>query len=135
MEELIQTIPGAQQLFDWFGYWPSFHDAEVLSVELNRSGLSKVRVHAFRATSDVNSKGHCVLDKHCIVTLLLDEIGGVDLADFNHQNAITRLGFERQKNAYVVTFYPAHGVTGTITAKNLSVEMTAGIPADSQYKT
>ena len=29
-------IPGAQDVIAWFGAWPTFHDAEVLSISLDR---------------------------------------------------------------------------------------------------
>ena len=36
----LGTIEGAKNLRDWFGYWPSFHDAEVILLHLNRSDAS-----------------------------------------------------------------------------------------------
>ena len=24
----VRAVTGAQQLHDWFGYWPTFHDAD-----------------------------------------------------------------------------------------------------------
>jgi len=32
----LGTIEGAKNLRDWFGYWPSFHDAEVILLHLHR---------------------------------------------------------------------------------------------------
>jgi hypothetical protein len=37
LEPDLTRIDGAQRLYDWFGYWPSFHDAEILSLQLNLS--------------------------------------------------------------------------------------------------
>lgn len=34
--EWLGEIDGVGALFDWFGYWPDFHDAEIISLELNR---------------------------------------------------------------------------------------------------
>jgi hypothetical protein len=31
----LDSIAGAQELYDWFGYWPGFHDAEVLKLRLS----------------------------------------------------------------------------------------------------
>lgn len=36
MSDHIQRIIAADQLVDWFGYWPSFHDSEVLWIKLER---------------------------------------------------------------------------------------------------
>jgi hypothetical protein len=134
MENLIQAVPGAQQLSEWFGSWPTFHDAEVLSIELNRTGASRVRVHAFRMTSAVDSRGFYVSDKHCLVTFFLDDITALDLANFNAQNALFGLEFRRENNEFLLTFDPSHGLEGTIKARSVKIEMTPGIPSDSQYK-
>ena|SRR5260370_2696173 len=134
MDQYLQAIPGAQQLFDWFGYWPSFHDAEVLSIELNRSGPSKIQVHTFAMTDVVNSKGFYTCDKHCIVTFVFEEIAGIQLAHFNHQNALCDLDLHQEKDEFVFDLAPAHGVEGKIRAKTVGIEMTPGIPPDSQYK-
>jgi hypothetical protein len=37
----LEAVEGAKNLRDWFGYWPNFHDAEVISLHLNRSAISK----------------------------------------------------------------------------------------------
>jgi len=42
-------IPGAADVIAWFGYWPHFHDAEVLSITLDRSGESQVAITLGRA--------------------------------------------------------------------------------------
>jgi hypothetical protein len=134
MDDWLQAIPGTQALFDWFGYWPSFHDAEVLSIELNRTGPSKIRVHTFAATDAVNSEGSYICDRHCIVTLFLEEVDGVDLVDFNQMNVLSSLKFQRENNTFVLTLVSSYGVGGSINAKSLRIELTAGIPEDSQYK-
>ena len=35
-DEYPAGIAGAAELVEWFGRWPSFHDAEIVSLELNR---------------------------------------------------------------------------------------------------
>ena len=54
---------GSEIVTDWFGYWPSLHDSEVLSADFQRaiggSGPElRVKVHAFEMTSEVNEKGY-----------------------------------------------------------------------------
>src|SRR5690606_5560362 len=57
---------------EWFGCWPSLHDAEVLSINFDR-GVGKAGplitavVHAFQMTPDVDSKGFYKLIKHCLI--------------------------------------------------------------------
>jgi hypothetical protein len=65
-------IPGAADVVAWFGHWPTFHDAEVLSITLDRSGESRVAIHAFAKTAEVDSSGHYVTTKHAVVTFFLN---------------------------------------------------------------
>jgi len=44
-------IPGADAVDAHFGYWPTFHDAEVESIFLHRSETSRIVVKAFRLRS------------------------------------------------------------------------------------
>jgi hypothetical protein len=39
-DEILRQIPGGPELVAWFGHVPAFHDAEVLSVALDRKGPS-----------------------------------------------------------------------------------------------
>ena len=39
----LKAIGGAQELQDWFGYWPSFHDGEIISLRLNRTCAGRDR--------------------------------------------------------------------------------------------
>jgi len=43
----IPPIAGAEAVVAWFGLWPSFHDAETLSLETNRRATSLIRLHAW----------------------------------------------------------------------------------------
>ena len=65
-------IPGAADVIAWFGYWPRFHDAEVLSITLDASAGARVVIRAFEMTTEVDASGHYVLAKHCVVTFLLE---------------------------------------------------------------
>src|ERR1700754_933885 len=52
------------------GYWPSFHDAEVLKVT-RTSDSCTVIIHVFEMTDQVDSAGYFVLRKHHLVELCL----------------------------------------------------------------
>ena len=83
---LAYGAPGAAELIKWFGYWPSFHDAEVTSIELVRSGSSRVSVHAWEITREVDTEDFFVCHKHGVVNFLLEGIRELELADLNEQN-------------------------------------------------
>src|SRR5712672_526387 len=87
----IAEIPGASDLFAWFGFWPTFHDGEVLSVHLDRSGPSRIRVHTRERINELDSRGYYVLRKHVIVMFILEDVSDSELDEFNHQNVIACL--------------------------------------------
>jgi hypothetical protein len=78
-----------------FGGWPSFHDAEVLRVVLDRSGdegpTLEAAIHVFEMTSDVDPKGFYVLKNHTEVTLRFTSVALTRLQWFNHQNSLSSL--------------------------------------------
>jgi hypothetical protein len=91
-------------------------------------------VHTFAVTGAVDSNDLYVCDKHCIVTLSLENLEGVDLVDFNHMNVLSSLRFQGENNTFILTLGSIFGVGGSIKAKSVRIELTAGIPEDSQYK-
>ncbi|MEO6333602.1 MAG: Imm50 family immunity protein [Pyrinomonadaceae bacterium] len=91
----MEKIENIHLLWDVFGYFPSFHDAEVLQVVLNR-GSTKVlptleaQIHVFEMTSEVKD-GSYVLTHHTLVTFQFLEIDGLTLSGFNHHNVLAGL--------------------------------------------
>jgi immunity protein 50 of polymorphic toxin system len=87
---------------DVFGRWPSFHDAEVLRVRLDREGEAgpwlEADIYAFDMTSEIDERGYYVLDKRHVVTLRFDGLVAVDLRWFNQQNVIATLDIEEATN-------------------------------------
>jgi|AGTN01.1.fsa_nt_gi hypothetical protein len=92
---IIRNIPGAEQLMEWFGYWPDFHDAEVMELHLSRTDASWLKMHAFDMTSEINPDGYFVLDKHVVVTFTFHGIQDLELNGFDYQNVILELSISR----------------------------------------
>jgi hypothetical protein len=125
-------IENAQALTRIFGYWPSFHDAEVVSMCLNRDGangpLLDVRVHVFHMTRDVDERGYFVLTNHTLVTLRFTNILLRELRWFNAQNALSAISFEavdpaaNEGRTLGVSFDPAHGVEADFLCDRIAVE-------------
>ncbi len=114
---------------DAFGYWPSFHDAEVHWLRLERYfkeelGYSESAVefliHCWEMTKEVDAKGYYILHKHHLVRFRFEGLGESNLSGFNHQNAVFGIiicmaegdGLKKIK----VEFEPAHGLSGYFTA-------------------
>src|SRR5262245_49024564 len=102
MSSNIPDIPGAHELGSWFGSWPSFHDAEILELRLNRSTESIIRIHTWAMTDELDAKGFYVSDRHVVVTFILNGITSLSLTGFNNQNVIAGLDLYRQGAKYML---------------------------------
>jgi Immunity protein 50 len=126
--EIIDSISGASKLVKWFGCWPSFHDAEILNLTLDRSSSSKVRVHTFSATSEIDENGYFVLDHHVVVTFWFEDIVGLNLSGFNFQNVIAGIDVERTAKGCRISFAACYGLSGEIEAKRVWLTFQPGKP-------
>lgn len=59
----LDSIDGAQELYDRFGYWPSFHDAEIISLHLSRASPSSLIIHTREMTDQLDERNFYVLTK------------------------------------------------------------------------
>ena len=140
---VFQSIPGGQDLLDWFGGPPSFHDAEVLSLLLDRSGPSMLKLHGWVMTDRVDDEGYFVLDRHAVVTFFLEEIADLGLERFTAQNVIHGLrlrgvplpstapnlaSIHRAGEVLEIELEDCYGLSGTIWARSLSVHVQPGKP-------
>jgi len=125
----ISEIDGVAELQEWFGYWPSFHDAEVLGLHLNRKGSSSLRVHTWEMTKEIDEKGYYVLAKHAVVEFSFEAVSGLSLNGFNHQNVIFGLAIEKTDSGFRVTLDACYGLAGSIEAEKISLRLTPGKPA------
>lgn len=118
-----EKIAGEELLTECFGKWPCFHDAEVLSVFLTRSGESVLRIYPYYP------------DKPATVDFVLSGITDIELADFSSQNVIHSVHIEKAKDqhgddVYRLTLGPCYGVAGRVDAESLRVELLPGPSPD-----
>jgi len=124
-----EFIVNAEKVCSIFGEWPMFHDAEVLTVILNR-GLPHnfktsmvARVWTFKVHRDkTDSKGYYKSTDHSIVTFRFDEPDELVLQGFNHQNVLFDITFKLLDNMVHVTFESTYGVHATFRCQKVSVE-------------
>jgi len=131
-DEQVPAIPGAAVVSSWYGRWPSFHDAEVLELSLKRSGISRLRLHAWNTplqASNVNQQGYLRTDKHAVVVFEMQGITDLELSDFSPQNVLAGLTVANAENAVRITLHPAYGLGGRIDAKQVTVMIVPGRPA------
>jgi hypothetical protein len=140
---VYQSIPGGQDLLDWFGGPPSFHDAEILSLLLDRSGPSMLKLHGWIMTDRVDDKGYFVLDRYAVVTFLLEEIADLRLEGFTAQNVIRGLrlrrvplpstardlaSLHRVGEVIELKLEDCYGLSGSIWTRSVSVRVEPGRP-------
>jgi hypothetical protein len=134
MQNVIHEVPGADALFQWFRYWPDFHDAEVLAIDLNRTGSTRVRVHTFDVSDRVGNDGCNVCVKHVVVSFLLDGLKTIELHGFNNQNVVSKVAVVRTEEGLQLLLEPCYGAEGSLTAERIRIEIEPGVPLDSQYR-
>src|SRR5262252_5018393 len=93
--DAVDRIPGADKLIAVFGYWPSFHDAEVHSMNLDRRPQAdgygptlEAMIHAFEMNSEVGADGCYVLRHHVLVHFRFHDVVELQLEAFNCQNVL-----------------------------------------------
>jgi hypothetical protein len=133
----LKAIAGAQELQDWFGCWPSFHDGEIISLHLNRTDPPVLTIHCWEITNEVDRDGYYVLTKDVVVEFMID-ISGTDdcleLFGFSQQNVIRSLTIKRTASGYTMDILQCFGLAGTIKADNVSIRLTPGKPAKTQQE-
>jgi hypothetical protein len=123
LEEFLTLVPGANDLLSWFGYWPDFHDAEIISLALNRSGISTLQIYTWHMTKEIDDRGFYVLEKHLLVNFRMEQILSLSLSDFGNQNVISGLCLSRIEGGFEIRLDPCYGMSGTIAAKRLSIDI------------
>jgi hypothetical protein len=73
-----QHVVGADRLFHRFGAWPTFRDAEVVRVRLEREGgtgpSAEITIHAWTMRSDVDDRGYYRTEHYTLVRFVLEGI-------------------------------------------------------------
>lgn len=110
-----QFFANAALLTSRFGAWPSFHDAEILRVELSRStGVAlRLAVYVFATSPQLDSRGCYKRIKESVVTLTFRGTDEMTLLDFNEQNVLRELLISRQENGrFRVEILSSYGLNG-----------------------
>src|SRR5437016_1927358 len=78
-----------------FGYWPSFHDAPVVSFQYSEGspGTVELTLHGWEMTSELDAQGYYKLIKHHLVRFTFHEISDADLRQFVPENLLFGLSF------------------------------------------
>jgi hypothetical protein len=142
--ELIASLPGGQQVIDWFGFCPNFHDSVLERLEI-ASGDAVLALRAVRMTDRIDATGHFILDRHAVVTLRLTGVTGLRLAgdagSIISELIVRRVEADPARDTWTscagpmagdieVAFDTAVGLFGSLFAKALTLELDP-VPAES----
>jgi Immunity protein 50 len=93
-------LAGSELLVQALGYWPSFHDAEVVSFSAERAlpvetGYSVARmcvhVRQYESVGTGTAQFQMVLRKSVLARFVFTAACDFELSDFNHQNVINSI--------------------------------------------
>ena len=139
MANIESLILGSERITNIFGYWPSFHDAEVLDLHFWRGHIDAgkgvydfpvltLKIHMWELTKEVTPEGFLVLRHHTLATLRFANVEeDFEMHGFNHQNAILELSItsiERTKTpspCFSVEIVPAFGIAASFHCSQVEV--------------
>lgn len=131
IESEFADIPGGNKVVDWFGRVPRFHDANILELTLSNMQESCLRIHAWNMTNEVDRNGFFVLEKHAVVTISARHVTSVQLDDFDTSAIISDLTIRKHGDQYSISWCSSYGVSGSLKAKKLNMELQPGKPVGS----
>jgi Immunity protein 50 len=134
--QAYEFIDGYQNVLSAFGRWPSFHDAEVHKVILDRKRLVangasyssvELLVHGWNMTTDITEQGHYKHEASNLVHFLFDYVTDLELSGLNHQNVLDGLELTLQmdehtgKTSISVELCHCWGLSGGFKARQAKV--------------
>ena len=143
MAVIESLIAGSEKLTEIFGNWPSFHDAEVLDLRLDRGDIQTdksvyefpaltLKIHVWELTNKTNSEGYLILLHHTLATLKFCDVADFQMQGFNHQNALMELVLKSEERTegpspyFAVKLEPAFGIEASF--KCLRIEVIDVVP-------
>jgi hypothetical protein len=130
----MMNIENTEAVTEIFGHWPSFHDAEVVSIHLNRHGHGAFRgptveatIHVFEMTNEIDERGLYVCRHHTLVKLRFAQADNIRIDDFNIQNALSGIKIvdisarQLEDVKFEVQFDPSFGASMDFVCKAVSV--------------
>jgi hypothetical protein len=149
MSNIESFIQESRKLTDIFGYWPNFHDAEIVEVHFTRGDspefqvrqpILTVKLHTWQSSGEVDARGYGVLTHHTLATLRFHDIEDFGMEGFNRQNVISELLVERQERTdgsspfFSVKFWACYGMGAVFKCARIEVVETVPCAKDGGCK-
>lgn len=124
-------IRNHEAVVGFFGFWPSFHDANVLAYESGADSIS-LTLHTWLMTDQVDAKGYFILRNHALVSFRFDGLSDVKMDDFRSGNSL--FGMEMRPCSVPASFHvnldSVMDMSGSFSAR--SGEVVSIIPCTSE---
>ena len=129
-------LPGYEAVIAAFGYWPSFHDAPLLSLEQSETSLAML-IHADEMTREVDEHGFFGSIKHHLVRFRFSGVCDFALRQFDVPNTLFEISFSdpaefSSTGRFTVTLQSVMGGGCDATFTAASGEVTSVIPCDEE---
>lgn len=107
----VSIVTNTKSIIQYLEHWPSFHDAEVVSLKFAR-GAPGYWPTIYLEIDIIGS---------CLIELEFQEVRDYQLDGFNHQNVIFDIIFSEEEELVTCEIDTSYGLSGSITAKCVAV--------------
>jgi hypothetical protein len=118
-------IQGASELYQWFGYWPTFHDAKLVEFSELPDKCIRCKLLTWRITREVDEKGYFIHDHHIGVTLLMRSVRSTVLERFAIPNTVLELEIKPIPDGFELIFDDVCDGTATVRVRTASIALTS----------
>jgi hypothetical protein len=139
--QALEYIAGSEKVIEALGYWPTFHDAELVSFQAERAlpvkaghSVARFAIHVrqFETTGEGTPKYEQVLRRSALIRFVLNEASDFELSGFNHQNVINSLTVSpiqgNENTRLSVEIESIWGFGGNIQCSSVLVEAVEVLP-------
>jgi hypothetical protein len=127
-------IAEAQRVVAALGFWPSFHDAEIVKFSVERavpveagSAVARMVVHVrqYATIGEGTSQYQRILVKSVLIHFAFIDVNDLELSNFNHQNVIGAIEvaqLEGAESLLAVEIESVWGLGASILCSTVAVE-------------
>lgn len=122
-------VEQSEWLVKAMGYWPSFHDANVLSISRTPDSCT-ARIHVFQMTPEVDSKGFFVLRNHHLVEIAMLGVWTNSLPEPYSGDVLSALDLSQDADLIRVDFQSHMDNDGSVVCERVRVVSLAVCDGD-----
>lgn len=140
---------GCEHVLGWekavaaLGYWPNFHDSEVISFVAERTlpikpgnSIAKMVVHVrqYQSSGEGAIQFGLSLSKSVLLNFIFKSVFDLELSGFNHQNVIDAINISQVeiegRVGFLVEIQPIWGFGGILSCEGIELESVSILPND-----